>query len=206
MTCCRSRMRAARLRSPSSLPPWRSRLWRRPIRRRTSPSWSSFAAGGIADVIARLVGQKLGERLKQTVVVENRGGAGGNLAAKAVSGAAPDGYTILATTIGACGQRDRHQEQGLLDRRSARRRDRGAQPGCHRHPSQQSGQGSPGVHRQRQGEELHLRQRRRRHRARISAPSTFSARSPRSRPCMCRSPAARRRSSPRSATTSMRSC
>src|SRR5258705_7990345 len=58
----------------------------------------AFAAGGIADVVARLVGQKLGERLKHTVVVENRGGAGGNLAAKAVSAAAADGYTILATT------------------------------------------------------------------------------------------------------------
>jgi len=58
----------------------------------------AFAAGGIADVVARLVGQKLSERFGQTVVVENRGGAGGNLAAKAVSGAAPDGYTILATT------------------------------------------------------------------------------------------------------------
>jgi tripartite-type tricarboxylate transporter receptor subunit TctC len=59
-----------------------------------------FAAGGIADVVARLVGQKLTERLGHTVVVENRGGAGGNLAAKSVSGAAPDGYTILATTTG----------------------------------------------------------------------------------------------------------
>jgi tripartite-type tricarboxylate transporter receptor subunit TctC len=58
----------------------------------------AFAAGGIADVVARLVGQKLTERLGQTVVVENRGGAGGNLAAKAVSSAAPDGYMILATT------------------------------------------------------------------------------------------------------------
>jgi tripartite-type tricarboxylate transporter receptor subunit TctC len=58
----------------------------------------AFAAGGIADVVARLVGQKLSERLAHTVVVENRGGAGGNLAAKAVSGAAPDGHTILATT------------------------------------------------------------------------------------------------------------
>jgi tripartite-type tricarboxylate transporter receptor subunit TctC len=58
----------------------------------------AFAAGGIADVVARLVGQKLSERLKHTVVVENRGGAGGNLAAKAVSAAAADGYTLLATT------------------------------------------------------------------------------------------------------------
>ncbi len=58
----------------------------------------AFPAGGIADVIARLVGQKLGERLKHTVVVENRGGAGGNIAAKAVSAATADGHAILATT------------------------------------------------------------------------------------------------------------
>jgi tripartite-type tricarboxylate transporter receptor subunit TctC len=58
----------------------------------------AFAAGGIADGIARLVGQKLGERLKQNLVTENRGGAGGNLAARAVATAAPDGHTLLATT------------------------------------------------------------------------------------------------------------
>src|SRR5215469_6863656 len=74
-----------------------------PVRAQTYPTQNitfvvGFAAGGIADVIARLVGQKLSERLGHTVVVENRGGAGGNLAAKAVSIAAPDGYTILATT------------------------------------------------------------------------------------------------------------
>src|SRR5262249_6620958 len=58
----------------------------------------AFAAGGVADTVARVVGQKLGERLKQNVVVENRGGAGGNLGAKIVGGANADGYTILVTT------------------------------------------------------------------------------------------------------------
>jgi tripartite-type tricarboxylate transporter receptor subunit TctC len=58
----------------------------------------AFAAGGIADVVARLVGQKLSERSGHPVVVENRGGAGGNLAARSVSGAPSDGYTILVTT------------------------------------------------------------------------------------------------------------
>src|SRR5262245_863143 len=58
----------------------------------------AFAAGGIADVVGRLVGQKAGERLGRTVVIENRGGAGGNLGARAVAQSAPDGYTLLATT------------------------------------------------------------------------------------------------------------
>jgi tripartite-type tricarboxylate transporter receptor subunit TctC len=57
-----------------------------------------FAPGGIADTLARLVGQGLGDRLHQTVVVENRGGAGGNIAAGIVARAEPDGYTPLATT------------------------------------------------------------------------------------------------------------
>jgi tripartite-type tricarboxylate transporter receptor subunit TctC len=60
----------------------------------------AFPAGGLADIIGRLVATKLDGRLKQSVVVENRGGAGGNIAAKAVANAAPDGYTILATTSG----------------------------------------------------------------------------------------------------------
>ena len=60
----------------------------------------AFPAGGLADIIGRLVSTKLADRLKQSVVVENRGGAGGNIAAKAVAGAAPDGYTLLATTSG----------------------------------------------------------------------------------------------------------
>ncbi|MEC5214411.1 tripartite-type tricarboxylate transporter receptor subunit TctC [Polaromonas sp. CG_9.5] len=59
-----------------------------------------FGAGGITDVVARLVGQKLGDELKQPVVIENRAGAGGNIAAQAVAQAAPDGYTLLLGTVG----------------------------------------------------------------------------------------------------------
>ena len=58
----------------------------------------AFAPGGIADTIARTVGQKLADRIGQPIVVENRGGAGGMLAAKLVAGAQPDGYTLLVTT------------------------------------------------------------------------------------------------------------
>jgi len=58
----------------------------------------AFAPGGPADSIARIVGQKLNDAWKQTVVVENRGGAGGNIAAAQAAKADPDGYTILVTT------------------------------------------------------------------------------------------------------------
>jgi tripartite-type tricarboxylate transporter receptor subunit TctC len=59
-----------------------------------------FAAGGAVDTVARLVGQKMAESLGQPVVIENKPGAGGNLAADTVARAAPDGYTILLTTNG----------------------------------------------------------------------------------------------------------
>lgn len=58
----------------------------------------AFAIGGFADGVARLVGQKLSERLGQPVVIDNRGGAGGNIAAKLVAGAPADGYTLLVNT------------------------------------------------------------------------------------------------------------
>ncbi|MGH6676349.1 MAG: Bug family tripartite tricarboxylate transporter substrate binding protein, partial [Xanthobacteraceae bacterium] len=54
-----------------------------------------YAAGGTADVTARLVGQLLSERLGQQFIVENRPGAGSNLAAEEVVHARPDGYTLL---------------------------------------------------------------------------------------------------------------
>ena len=57
-----------------------------------------FAAGGTTDVVARIVGQKLGELWGQSVVIENRGGAGGNIGADAVAKSTPDGYTILMTS------------------------------------------------------------------------------------------------------------
>jgi tripartite-type tricarboxylate transporter receptor subunit TctC len=58
----------------------------------------AFAPGGIADTVARLVGQRVSEQIGRPVTVENRGGAGGNLATRAVAAMAPDGSVFLVHT------------------------------------------------------------------------------------------------------------
>ncbi|MBK1688814.1 tripartite tricarboxylate transporter substrate binding protein [Rubrivivax gelatinosus] len=58
-----------------------------------------YAAGGATDVIARLVGQKLGDSLGQTVVIDNRAGANSNVGAEAVARSPADGYTLYVYTI-----------------------------------------------------------------------------------------------------------
>jgi tripartite-type tricarboxylate transporter receptor subunit TctC len=58
-----------------------------------------FAPGGTADTLGRLVAQKLGEQLKASFVVENRGGAGGAVGSDLVAKAAPDGYTLVISGI-----------------------------------------------------------------------------------------------------------
>src|SRR3954464_4432329 len=59
-----------------------------------------FPAGGIADIYARIIGARLTEAWGQPVVIDNRGGAGGPIAAEAVARAPADGYTLVMGNLG----------------------------------------------------------------------------------------------------------
>src|SRR5215470_6079898 len=60
-----------------------------------------YAAGGPSDVVARIVGEAMSKTLKQSIVIENVGGAGGTTGSGRVAAAAPDGYTLLAGSMGS---------------------------------------------------------------------------------------------------------
>ena len=59
-----------------------------------------FGAGGITDIVARQLAKELGDQLGETIVVENRGGAGGAIGAQAASSSRADGYTVFMGTVG----------------------------------------------------------------------------------------------------------
>src|SRR5689334_16080316 len=59
-----------------------------------------YPAGGSTDVLARLLGEQFKQRLGQSVVIENRAGAGGNIGIAALAASTPDGYTMAAATVG----------------------------------------------------------------------------------------------------------
>ena len=58
-----------------------------------------FPAGGTTDIVGRLIGQQLGPVLGTTIVVDNRGGAGGSVGSELASRAPADGYTLLGGTV-----------------------------------------------------------------------------------------------------------
>src|SRR5690348_10313941 len=96
---------------PAALLPW-GLPWAGPSfipRAAAEPTWApdrpirilvGFAAGGSTDTTARLVAQALGAALNQSVVVENRVGAGGNIASEYVARSVPDGYTLVMGSMG----------------------------------------------------------------------------------------------------------
>src|SRR4051812_21723244 len=75
---------------------WAAPVWSAPWPVRPLTIVVPFSAGGTNDIIARLVAPRLGDSLGQSVIVQDRPGAGGTIGAQQVAHAAPDGYTLLA--------------------------------------------------------------------------------------------------------------
>ena len=78
-----------------------SALAQAPFPSRTITMIVGFAPGGGTDIASRIIAKKLGENIGQSVVVENRAGAGGNIATELVARSQPDGYTILLASVGS---------------------------------------------------------------------------------------------------------
>src|SRR5947199_318390 len=81
-----------------ALPALSRTAWGQPYPSRPVRVLVGYAAGGPADTFARLAGQSLTERLQQPFIIENRSGAGSNIAAEAVAKSVPDGHTLFLTT------------------------------------------------------------------------------------------------------------
>jgi tripartite-type tricarboxylate transporter receptor subunit TctC len=81
----------------TALPPVSQIAWGQAYPARPVRIICGFPGGSSSDIVARIVGQWLSERLRQPVIVDNRPGAGGNIAVEAVVNAAADGYTLLMT-------------------------------------------------------------------------------------------------------------
>ena len=93
-----SRRTLAHLAAAAGFAAWAGGAWARDYPNRPVKLVIGFAPGGPADIVARLVGQFLSERLGQPFVIENRPGAGTTIATETVAHAASDGYTLLWTT------------------------------------------------------------------------------------------------------------
>ena len=93
-----SRRSLGRIAAAAGCAAYSARAWARDYPNRAVKLVIGFAPGGPADIVARLLGQFLSEKLGQAFVIENRPGAGTTIATETVAHAAPDGYTLLWTT------------------------------------------------------------------------------------------------------------
>ena len=111
-----------------------------------------YPAGGATDIVARIIGQALSERLGQTFVIENKPGAGNNIGTEAVVHAAPDGYTVLLVNPANAINATLYPK--LSSTSSATCAGRRLHAGAQRHGGEPGGPGQHGrrVHRLRQGQ------------------------------------------------------
>ena len=161
-----SRRRFLRLAAGAvAMPAVSSKAWSQAYPSRPVRFIVGFPAGNAPDIIARLIGQMLSERLGQQFVIENRPGAASNIATEVALSAPPDGYTIqmiVLTNVFNADALSASQVQFHARHRAGRRHRRCALP--HRGQSVAAGEDDPGIHRLCQGapRQDHVRLRRQR--------------------------------------------